>query len=118
MAPGNDFAANSGADPSSFGFTLGYRLGEIELPLPKLMAQQADIGGGIAKAIRNDIGGQALHERGAQSLVAPLPIQGWVDEKVRSILHGKALYIMSFNISTTRSLNRKYHLAGLSALKK
>src|SRR4030065_216988 len=67
-----DRAARRGADPSSCDTSLGRRLGEIDLSVGELMAQQADVSRGEPVPFRNHFRGEPLAHGGAQSLIATL----------------------------------------------
>jgi len=73
LAPGDDLVSHLGADPAASGARLGTGLGEVDLAVSELVAQQAHVAGGEAEAFGDEPGGHALHEGGTQGLIAALP---------------------------------------------
>ena len=56
------------------------------------MAEQADVLGRIVEPLGDDPGGEAVNKRGAQGLIAALPIEEGMDKK-RGIVHDRCYII-------------------------
>ena len=80
FSPGADLAAGLRGDPVTRGLPFWDRFRKVDLASSKLMFQQVDICGGVPKAFGHDLCREAVHERGSEGFIPPLPIMDGVDE--------------------------------------
>jgi hypothetical protein len=81
-----DGATELGADAPASDLSFRYGLGEVELAVPELMAEQPDVAWAVAEAVGYKRGWEPLDEGGTQGLVAALPVEDGADEE-RSVAH-------------------------------
>lgn len=74
LAPVAELAPNLGADAPARDTSLGDGLGEVDFAVAELVAKQAHVSFGVTETFGDDTGREALDERGAQGLVASLPV--------------------------------------------
>ena len=85
-AEGFDFLTGGRVDAPAGGKAFGNRFGEIQFFGAKEMPEQADILGRVTESLGDDAGREAVDKRGAQGLIASLPIGNGMG-KEGGILH-------------------------------